>query len=213
MDSRVTIPPGLLYRGRVTITAALRQAEVPTAFIPDALKAASAQSKKLDSHADRVEAMGKMVQRVDLGQDGMRLTLLLVSMIGKGEGPDTVLCPTITRDIPVQIRRRGVEMKLVITNGDIARTDPALIKAIARARTWFDELQSGQAKSAQDIATRYNTSSRYVGHLLPLAFLAPDIIEAIVAGRQPADLTVEALVKHIDLPADWSEQRRLLGFC
>lgn len=96
-------------------------------------------------------------------------------------------------------------MKLVISGTDTARADPVLIKAIARARIWFEELQSGTAKSLQDIAARYEVSDGYVSHLLPLAFLAPDIVEAIVAGQQPADLTTDALIKRINIPADWSE--------
>jgi hypothetical protein len=47
---------------------------------------------------------------------------------------------------------------------------------------------------------------------MPLAFLAPDIVAAILAGTQPVDLTTEALTKRIDLPVGWAEQRALLGF-
>ncbi|MBI4031351.1 MAG: recombinase family protein [Proteobacteria bacterium] len=194
------------------ITESLREAGVDAINIPAALKAAIAQSKKLASVPDRTEALAAMVQRVDLGRDSMRLSLLLASMIGQGDTKNTVLCPTITREIPVRIQRRGVEMKLVIAGGDTARIDPVLIKAVARARIWFEELQSGTAKSFQDIASRYEVSDGYVGHLLPLAFLAPDIVEAIVAGQQPAELTTDALIKRINLPTDWSEQRRILGF-
>jgi len=67
-------------------------------------------------------------------------------------------------------------------------------------------------KSIRDIAHREGLSDRYVSNLLSLAFLAPDIVEAIVAGQQPADLTTDALTKRINLPADWSEQRHMLGF-
>lgn len=194
------------------ITESLRESGVEVINIPGTLKAATAQSRKLSSVPDRAEALEKIVQRVDLNRDSMRLTLLLVAMTGQGDRQDTILCPTITRDVPVRIQRRGVEMKLVIAGGDTARIDPVLIKAVACARIWFEELQSGTAKSFQDIASRYEVSDGYVGHLLPLAFLAPDIVEAIVVGQQPAGLTTDALIKRINLPADWSEQRRILGF-
>jgi site-specific DNA recombinase len=49
-------------------------------------------------------------------------------------------------------------------------------------------------------------------HLMPLAFLAPNIVEAILAGGQPADLTAEMLIKRTDLPLDWADQKALLGF-
>ena len=51
-----------------------------------------------------------------------------------------------------------------------------------------------------------------LGHLVPLAFLAPDIVARILSGNQPVDLTTEVLTKRIDLPLAWAEQRELLGF-
>ena len=53
-------------------------------------------------------------------------------------------------------------------------------------------------------------NDRYVSQVLPLAFLAPDIVAMILDGRQPPDLTAERLIKHTRLPLDWAEQRRLL---
>jgi hypothetical protein len=55
-------------------------------------------------------------------------------------------------------------------------------------------------------------SDRYVGHLIPLAFLAPDIVARILSGAQPADLTTEVLTKRTDLPLGWIEQKSRLGF-
>ncbi|MEQ8960178.1 MAG: hypothetical protein RLP02_20015, partial [Coleofasciculus sp. C2-GNP5-27] len=63
-----------------------------------------------------------------------------------------------------------------------------------------------------EIAKAEGISCRYVGHLLPLAFLAPDIVEAIFAGTQPADLTAQTLIKRTNLPLKWAEQRDLLSF-
>lgn len=70
----------------------------------------------------------------------------------------------------------------------------------------------GSASSLCEIATREGVSDRYVSHLMPLAFLAPDIVEAILAGTQPADLTTETLIKRTKLPLRWGEQRALLAF-
>ena len=113
------------------------------------------------------------------------------------------------------MRKRGVEMRLVIPNGrssDAAKPDAALIKAIARAHRWMDALASGKHLSSATIAKTEGISTRYVGQLLPLAFLAPDIVEAILTGTQPVDLTAEMLIKRVDLPLDWAEQRRVLRF-
>ncbi len=108
--------------------------------------------------------------------------------------------PGVTHHVPMTVKRRGVEMRLVIDGHGPAspKADPILLKAIARARGWFDDLVTGRALSLAAIAAREGITDRYVSHLLPLAFLAPDIVEAISVGRQPVGLTVEALVRRID---------------
>ncbi len=92
-----------------------------------------------------------------------------------------------------------------------ARVDPALVKAVVRGRRWFEDLASGRAGSIAEIAQAEGVSARYVGHLIPLAFLAPDIVARILSGIQPVDLMTD-LTKRIDLPLAWTEQRTLLGF-
>ncbi len=92
------------------------------------------------------------------------------------------------------------------------RVDPALVKAIVRGRQWFEQLASGRVGSLVEIAKSERVSNRYVGHLIPLAFLAPDIVARILSGAQPVDLTTEVLTKRIDLPVGWAEQRVMLGF-
>ncbi len=101
----------------------------------------------------------------------------------------------VTRFFPMTIRRRGVEMRLVVegNRAPALRADSALLKAVARARRWSEDLLMGRAQSVTEIAEREAVSARYVRRLLRLAFLAPAIIEAIVAGNQPPELTAEAL--------------------
>ena len=107
-------------------------------------------------------------------------------------------------------------MRLVLE--DVANTiakhnlDQTLIKAVVRARKWFDDLAAGRIRSFAEIASNENSGERYVSSLMPLAFLAPDIIDAILTGTQPAHLSAELLIKRTQLPLDWTEQRALLGF-
>jgi hypothetical protein len=89
--------------------------------------------------------------------------------------------------------------------------DRPLIKAVARARRWSNQVLSGQVPSIRAIARQERIAPRYVRDLLPLAFLSPRIIEAILEGRQPPDLTVVGLTRRIDLPLLWSVQERALG--
>ncbi len=81
-----------------------------------------------------------------------------------------------------------------------------------RGRRWFEDLASGRAGSLVEIAKAEGVNVRYVGRLIPLAFLAPDIVARILSGTQPVDLTTENLTKRIDLPLAWTQQRTLLGF-
>ena len=148
-----------------------------------------------------------LIERVDLSADRIAIDLNLMPLTGERE-------TTISHVSPAQIRRRGVEMRLVLEGAgtEPAKPDPALIKSVARAHRWFDDLVSGRAQSLGDSARAAGVSDRYVSHLMPLAFLAPEIVEAILAGTQPVDLTAQKLTKRTDLPLDWAEQKTLLGF-
>lgn len=117
---------------------------------------------------------------------------------------------TIT--LPVQLKRRGVEMRIVLPGQeqDNSKRDGALTKLIAQAYIWFDQLKSGS--SITDIAKANAMDIADVSRTLPLAFLAPDIVTGILNGNHPVDLTAEKL-KHLrPLPHLWSEQKHALGF-
>ena len=90
------------------------------------------------------------------------------------------------------------------------KCDPALIKAIARECLWFEELAAGRARSLHELGMREGLTRHHIRRLVNLAFLSPQLVEAILQGRQPAALTVTRLTE-LDLPLDWSEQRRLLA--
>jgi len=114
-------------------------------------------------------------------------------------------------DLPLAIRKRGVEQRLVIEGqrSSPLHIDQPLIDAIARANVYLAALADGQTRSA--IATRYSVHPEDISRLLRLAFLSPSIVDLILTGRQPADLSVRDLTRRIDLPHDWAEQHRLLA--
>ena len=87
-----------------------------------------------------------------------------------------------------------------------------LIGAIASAHAWYEELRDGAVGSMRKLAKRVGCDRADVGRTIRLAFLAPDIVEAILSGRQPADLTLTRLKRLGDLPLSWSEQRALFRF-
>jgi ParB-like chromosome segregation protein Spo0J len=120
----------------------------------------------------------------------------------------------MTRFIPIEMKRRGVEIRLVIEGeaARAARPDPALLKAIARGHRWFHELASGRTASIRAIAKREGVYDSYVKRLIPLALLAPEIVQSICEGSQPATLTAEVLKHNATLPLEWTKQRQILRY-
>jgi hypothetical protein len=84
--------------------------------------------------------------------------------------------------------------------------------AVAQGSKWFNEIRDGDARSVTQLAERYGIDRTDIGRAIPHAFLAPDIVEAIIEGHQPTELTAARLKRVRDLPVSWVEQRRLLGF-
>lgn len=85
-------------------------------------------------------------------------------------------------DLPLAIRKRGIERKLVIEGPFVRRPDRALIDMIARAHAYLDALTDGQGIGRKDVAERFGVHPEDVSRLLPLAFLSPGIVEAILTG-------------------------------
>jgi hypothetical protein len=86
----------------------------------------------------------------------------------------------------------------------------SLLKALARARQWYELIVAGEVSGQRAIAQRLSLDERYVSRVLACAFLAPDIVEAILEGRQPSDLSFKRLTR--GLPLGWIDQRKQLGF-
>ncbi len=107
---------------------------------------------------------------------------------------------SITVRVPLAIRRRPGR-KTVVTpvrdGGEAAlptRTDPALVKALARAFRYQRLLDEGRYSSISEMATGERLERGYLGSLLRLTLLAPDLVEAMLDGRQPADMTLPRLL-------------------
>ena len=95
--------------------------------------------------------------------------------------------------------------------GEVASPDENLIALLARAHRWRDQLAAGEFQTAREISHRTGTGPGEVSRIIQLAFLAPDIVEAVLAGRQPVELTPRHLMRIGELPLEWHRQRRLLG--
>jgi hypothetical protein len=85
------------------------------------------------------------------------------------------------------------------------RTDNTLVKALARAFRWKRMLESGEFASISELAEREGIAFTYMARLLRLSLLAPEIVDAIMDGRQPESVTLANMMD--PFPLDWKEQR------
>jgi hypothetical protein len=85
------------------------------------------------------------------------------------------------------------------------RRDDTSIKALVRAHPWRRRIESGRTKSITDLAEQEGVTDAFVCRLLPLTCLAPDIVEAILDGRQPKGLRLSEMLGNG--PVGWEEQR------
>jgi site-specific DNA recombinase len=118
------------------------------------------------------------------------------------------------REYPVQLRRRGVEARLVLSNkiNTASTADPNLIRLLGQAHACIDKLSGGEFKTIAELANTTGSNAAEISRILPLAFLAPEIVCEIVNGRQPVELTAEMLKRLDHLPISWKDQRVSLGF-
>ena len=93
-----------------------------------------------------------------------------------------------------------------------ARPNPSLIKLIVRAHLFEAKLLQSDGGKFAELARREKLNRPYFARILRLTYLAPDITDAILDGRQPLNLSADVLLNHPSLPLSWPEQRKALGF-
>ena len=128
----------------------------------------------------------------------------------------TAASQSLTVRVPLAIRRRGGRKVVVTPEGESvcdldaapSALDSTLVKALARAHRWKRLLENGTYASISELAKAEKIDRGYLGRILQLTLLAPDIVEAILDGRQPAELGLPRLMK--PFPVVWSEQRSAL---
>ena len=115
--------------------------------------------------------------------------------------------------IRAQLKRAGKEMKIIVENGsDPTTPDASLLRVLIRGFKIRERLFEDKGLTLDEIAKSEGMVPSYATRLLRLTLLAPDIVGAILSGRQPPELTARRLMDDTRLPLDWSEQRRELGF-
>jgi hypothetical protein len=176
------------------------------------------------SLGEQVRRLRETVQRVELGANEVEMVLSKCDLDSRvcqmnqqnirGEriiekGDNLIL------KIPVRLKIRGGEKIIEVPRGGSPRReselDQTLIRAVARAFEWREALEKGGAKSVSDLARKSGCNYRYVKRILKLSFLAPEIVEKIIQGRQPKGFTLSHILQ-LNLPLSWKSQREVLGF-
>ena len=119
----------------------------------------------------------------------------------------------ITVVAPASMKRRGIETKLILTDVSAQQDSPdtKLIDLVARAHTWFDDLSVGKIRSLDEIVKHERIDDSDVSRTMPLAFLAPDLIELILDGSRKLDVASEHLLRTYKFSPQWNSQRRDLA--
>ena len=123
---------------------------------------------------------------------------------------------TFTIRVPLKLRRHGGRKLVIVLEGAgmpvraKATPDDTLLKALARAHRWRRMLESGQASSINELAESEKINASYISRILRLTFLAPDIVTAILNGRQPRTLQLADMLE--DVPTEWEKQRGVFRF-
>jgi hypothetical protein len=148
--------------------------------------------------------LNKLIRRIGVSTKTIKLQVDMVAVLkqllpnGTDGTPPEVMEPVLEIAIAGQFIRCGKQVRLVIGNDDIvqAKPDDRLIQEVVRAQRWFDDLLNGRASSITELAKRDKCSASYISRKINLAFLAPDILQSIIAGTQPRSLTQERLSEH-----------------
>jgi hypothetical protein len=118
---------------------------------------------------------------------------------------------TATVSIPITFLQRAGRKQILSPSGAAPwspRVDTALVKAVVRAHRWRQMLEGGEYASSADLAKVEKVNDSYLSRILRLTLIAPDITEAVLAGRQPCTLQLDDLLK--PLPGAWSRQHSML---
>jgi len=194
--------------------------DAPAETVRQALAGADLAAATLRSGTARDKALllPKLVSRIDLQEEGVDLAIDragLVEVLGMGAVAPTPT-GTLVLTLPATKVRRGHQLRLIIPGPQVLNITPVtrdekLVGLIAEAHVARKIILAAPEQSIASIAASHGRCRTRLGKLAALACLAPDIVTAIVEGRQPVSLTARSL-QEIDLPLAWPDQRALLGF-
>jgi hypothetical protein len=174
------------------------------------------------SLADRRAVLSAVVARIEVHPERLDLQLSparLADLLACDRSNRHALAEVVEEpgerlslSIQAQLKRVGLGVKMVVAGARSGEPDRSLIKLFIKAHDLQHKLLRGNSASIAEFARREGMSDSYVSRHLRLAFVAPDIVKAILAGQHPPTLTAAKLIKDTRLPLEWIAQRSALGF-
>ncbi len=208
------------------VVSALADTEDDLATTQTLIESAVGYAKRLDgnSPSSLSEMLETILARILVHQGSVEIQINRAKLRAQLLGPDHTDAQTqgtmndlsrqpIALTIETKLKRCGGEMRLIIPSQSADRASdnavPALIKAISRAHEWVRQIVAGEYKDQRAIAEATGLNERYVSRIIQSAFLAPEIVEAIVKGRQAPEMTLAVLLDKV--PLSWEEQNERLS--
>lgn len=176
-----------------------------TSLTSDEIIAIKTMVEKVTSQPEELFDLVDQI-RIEKGSMCIQLDKLALARL-LSISPNRLEAGSLQSKMPFQMRKRGVETKMIFEE-NTPELDETLIRNIAKANQWLDEIKSG--KTLDEIASVEKTSKRRVQQVTEWALLAPDIVRMIVEGRQPVGFTSNWLMRH-NIPNDWCEQRKVIS--
>ncbi len=164
-----------------------------------------------ENKTEQYQLLRQIIERVEVGSTYVTLFIKAAALtIVNEESADKL----ITLRTNVQLKRCGYAMRLIITDDNKNQTfkDQRLIDHLSKAYQWLTLITSNKVQSIKEIADAEGLDQSHVTRTINKAFLAPDIIRAILNGTQPAHLNLKYMKQFRVLPKDWNAQKSLLGF-
>ncbi len=160
---------------------------------------------RIEVRSEQISITIRLAELLDLLRGSKEMAVLAPAALATEAGPSFVLT------VPLARRRAGRDTRLLIDGPGTTKADPALVRLIIRGRALRAKLLQSGESSLTEMAGPEGISRSYLTRLARFAFLAPDIVCAILDGREPVELTAARLSRITHLPLDWSEQRKALG--
>lgn len=172
----------------------------------------ASQGVAADGSTTSIYKWAELIDRVEIKPNSIAIELD-PRMLVHAPDADSFLKSSVDISASLQLQQHGQERRLVLGDIETERArDPVIAKLLQRAARWKREWFGREVSSLESIAKSDGVLKSDASKQVRLAFLAPDIVEALLDGSAPVDVTAESLRRLDDLPLSWAKQRVLLGF-